>query len=187
MSTKDRDDESRVKLYEAIASNVEGFSQEVDRYESYVENLNRNLRRSFAMHSAKGGKPSVGGSPRLLFERKDSSIPNLVTATLVWKIDGDLLLEEEATGMFDDAGIMHQCTDDGHYSRDNFDEALPTAKSWVKDRIWKVEQEVRELRSRLNAIREFARAIEQMPSFPKIEIPASIHLESEEEDSPKEF
>ena len=187
MSTKDRDDESRKKLYEAIAPDVESYGEETDRYETHIERLNRNLRQSLAMHSAKGSKPSVGGSPRLFFERKESSIPNLVTATLVWKIDGDLSLEEEATGMFDDAGIMHQCTDDGHYSRDNFDEALPTAKSWVKDRIWKVEQEVREIRSRLNAIRDFARTIEQMPRFPKIEVPASIRSESKEEESLNEI
>jgi len=186
MSTKDRDDESREKLYEAIAPDVEVFRQEIDQYESYIERLNHNLRQSLAMHSAKGGKPSVGGLPRIFFERKASSIPNMVTATLVWKIDGDLPLEEEATGMFDDAGIMHQCTDDGHYSRDNFDEALPTAKSWVVDRIWKVEQEVRQIRSRLNAIRDFARAIECMPSFPKIEIPAGIRSESQVKDSPDE-
>jgi hypothetical protein len=187
MNTKDRGDEGRKKLYEAIAPHIESYRQETDRYETRIERLNRNLRRSLAMHSAKDSKPSVGGSPRLFFERQESPIPNLVTATLVWKIDGDLPLEEEMTGMFDDAGNMHQCSDDGHYSRDNFDEALPTATKWAKDLIWKVEVEAQKIRSRLNGIRDFARAIERMPPFPKIEVPASARSESKEEDSPNEF
>ena len=35
-------------------------------------------------------------------------------------------------------------------------------------------------------IRDFARAIECMPSFPKIEIPAGIRSESQVKDSPDE-
>lgn len=187
MNTKNRDEERRKKLYEAVASHVHSFTGEIDCYESHVERLNRNLRQNLSMHSAMGGKPKVDAAPRLFLERKESSIPNLVTATLVWRIDGDLPLEEKLTGMFDDAGTMHQCTADGHYSRDNFDEALPTATSRAKDLIWKVEVEAKKIRSRLNAIRDFESAIEQIPRFPKIEIPASIRSESKEKDSPNEF
>lgn len=172
MRYQDSDSTVEQGVYAAVSRRVGDSSEAIADAEQWAENQNVALQQAVATESKVRGEPTDETLPRLCVMPEDTQIPGIKTASIVWKLPvPDDCEDDDEIGLIDEDGVIHQCSDDGHYSRQNLDEVLPYAPDWVVDHVWRVEQEARRLRECFSEIRDVAESAAKLVDGPKVEFP----------------
>ncbi len=164
MNDKTNKETATTRRLEAIQPIVSECEKELDLIESQVTELNGSLEKKITSLEVSSDDSLPGSYPRLFLRRRPSEVLTLSTASLEWRFD-NVTEELRWTGAVDWEGVIHQCTDDGNYTQENFEDALPDVDYPVIEQFCIAEGMARELRSRLHAIADFERAVGEMLSL----------------------